>query len=776
MTFWRASNVTFTDDTFLNAPGIGVLLSNVDHTGFTGCAFNNIGNTANPAAKASSDPFFQGIAFCSSDTNDSVANYVANCTFSAIGLDAVSATDQTGFSATGNSMSGLDSLPASYWESKTEGSAGIYLSKDHDTTIARNFVQDASGNALDITDSDNLSVVGNTFSRAGGSGIAFAKVNVISIVGNTISDNNQVTNHFFGQAGITVADRLWGDGGTNSSNIIVADNLITDNQAARTQNWAIQVSMQANPQNFQVYADNYLSGNVSPDGIGSSGIAQAWIDGADGSVEDLANTAGATPWTPVFVDSAALSIALADCTGASGTEPDTSVCTIAGSGDPFLPVVLTSGTTILATATADSSGNWSFTPSGLADGPTTIVATQTDISGHTESATLSFLLDTRPPAVTMALQDGDTAVIPHVRLVGTGDGGALVTLTEGTTTLGSATSDTAGDWSFLPTGLAAGTHRIVATEIDAAGNVGTAALTFTLAAHAGMASDTALPGGGNSDILFRDAASGALGEYLMNDGQPAWDEIGWADPGLLVAGVGDFNGNDVSDVLFRDPAGGGLGQFAMNDNQATWSAIGWADPRLQVVGVGDFNGDDTDDILFRDPASGNLGDFLMNDGQPSWTVIGWADPRLQVVGVGDFNGDGTSDILFRDPTGGALGMFAMTDNQPTWTAIGWADPHLQAVGIGDFTGDGADDILFRDPDSGSLGAFLMSNGQPTWAGFGQVSPGLQVAGVGDYTGCGAADILFRDPADGALGTLAVNNNQTTWAAIASPGPGWNVTG
>ena len=459
ITFWRASNISFTDDTFRNAPGIGVLLSNVDHTGFTDCTFNNIGNTANPSAAANSDPFYQGVAFCCSDTNDSVANYVANCTFSAIGLDAISATDQTGFSATANSMSGLATLPASYWETRTEGAAGIYLSNDDTATITGNSVQGASGDALDITDSDDLSIVGNTFSRSGGSGIALSDVDGISIVGNAITDNNQVTDHFFCQAGITVADRLWGNGGLNSTDITVADNLITDDQPAKTQNWAIQVSMQANPQDLEITTDNTLSGNVAPAGLGANGIAQAWIDGANGPAEDLANTAGATQWTPVFVTSPPLSMALAT---------DTSACTLKGTGDPYFPVVLTNGTTNLGTATPDSAGNWSFAPTGLAGGPITIVATQTNMAGQAESATLNFVLDPQPSADTMALP-------PEVL----------------------------------------------------------------------------------SDILFRDPASGTLGDYQMTGGQPTWATVGWADPGLQVIGTGDFNGNGTSDILFRDPTGGG---------------------------------------------------------------------------------------------------------------------------------------------------------------------------------------------------------------------------
>jgi autotransporter passenger strand-loop-strand repeat protein len=65
-------------------------------------------------------------------------------------------------------------------------------------------------------------------------------------------------------------------------------------------------------------------------------------------------------------------------------------------------------------------------------------------------------------------------------LTGTGNANATVTLTEGSTVLGTTTADASGVWSFTPTGLASGSQTITASETDVAGNVGTASLTFAL--------------------------------------------------------------------------------------------------------------------------------------------------------------------------------------------------------------------------------------------------------------------------------------------------------
>src|SRR5207302_2433492 len=61
---------------------------------------------------------------------------------------------------------------------------------------------------------------------------------------------------------------------------------------------------------------------------------------------------------------------------------------------------------IATTVTANAQGNWSFTPSGLADGAHTIVASQTDSFGNTGQASLSFTLDTTAPTIAISSAGG----------------------------------------------------------------------------------------------------------------------------------------------------------------------------------------------------------------------------------------------------------------------------------------------------------------------------------------------------------------------------------
>jgi hypothetical protein len=113
------------------------------------------------------------------------------------------------------------------------------------------------------------------------------------------------------------------------------------------------------------------------------------------------------------------------------------------------------------------------------------VASETDAAGNTGTASLTFTLDTTAPAVTERLAN-DTGVSASDQvtsddtLSGSSDPNAIVTLKEAGAVLGTAMADGGGNWSFSPKGLADGTHRIIASETDLAGNVGLGSLVFAL--------------------------------------------------------------------------------------------------------------------------------------------------------------------------------------------------------------------------------------------------------------------------------------------------------
>ncbi|GGA43250.1 VCBS repeat-containing protein [Okeania sp. KiyG1] len=165
---------------------------------------------------------------------------------------------------------------------------------------------------------------------------------------------------------------------------------------------------------------------------------------------------------------------------------------------------------------------------------------------------------------------------------------------------------------------------------------------------------------GVADILWRNGNNGANRIWLMNDngrrsGQPV-------NPGRLgtawdVAGVDDFNDDGVADILWRNGNNGRNRIWLMNDNgRRSGQPVnpGNLGTAWDVAGVGDFNDDDVADILWRNGNNGANRIWLMNDngrrsGQP--VNPGNLGTAWDVAGVGNFNNDGVADILWRRGNG-----------------------------------------------------------------------------------------------------------------------------
>ena len=137
---------------------------------------------------------------------------------------------------------------------------------------------------------------------------------------------------------------------------------------------------------------------------------------------------------------------------------------------------------MIGTATANASGAWTFAPSGLASGTHTFVASETDTSGNTGTASLTFTLDTTAPvAPSIASFSTDSGTVgDHITndntltLTGTAEANSTVKVFDGATLLGSATADGTGAWSYTTAALSNGAHSLTATATDAAGNTGVA--------------------------------------------------------------------------------------------------------------------------------------------------------------------------------------------------------------------------------------------------------------------------------------------------------------
>jgi Bacterial Ig-like domain/Bacterial Ig domain len=215
-------------------------------------------------------------------------------------------------------------------------------------------------------------------------------------------------------------------------------------------------------------------------------------------------------WDPTTSGGApVVTIALADDT--SGGNDITANDALTGTADPNATVTLTEGSTVLGTTTANAGGVWSFTPIGLAQGLQTITASETNAAGLTGSSSLTFTYETTPKVTIKLVDDtsGGKNITSFDALTGTADPNATVTLTEGSTVLGTTTANAKGVWSFTPTNLAQGLQTITASETNAAGLTGSSSLTFTYQRTApkvtiALADDTS----GGKNITSDDALTG----------------------------------------------------------------------------------------------------------------------------------------------------------------------------------------------------------------------------------------------------------------------------
>nr|WP_246513622.1 Ig-like domain-containing protein [Azospirillum picis] len=191
--------------------------------------------------------------------------------------------------------------------------------------------------------------------------------------------------------------------------------------------------------------------------------------------------------------------------------------TLTGTAEAASTVLLYAGSTSVGTATADvTTGAWTVTTGSLADGIHTLTARSVDTAGNTSvaSGTLLVTIDTTTPVptgvgLTAATDSGrlSTDAITRVKaptVAGTAEAGAIVTLYEGGTLLGSGTASNAGLWFVATPTLASGPHTLDAVVVDGAGNTTTASNILTVTIDLSTAAPTGLTLASDSGLDLTD--------------------------------------------------------------------------------------------------------------------------------------------------------------------------------------------------------------------------------------------------------------------------------
>ncbi|WP_430649563.1 Ig-like domain-containing protein [Bradyrhizobium murdochi] len=178
--------------------------------------------------------------------------------------------------------------------------------------------------------------------------------------------------------------------------------------------------------------------------------------------------------------------------GASGDGiTNDNTLTVSGSAAANSTVKVFDGATQIGTATANSSGAWTYTTAALTDGNHSLKATATTTSGTSStSSVLAVKIDTAAPtAPTMATPTNNAN--GGLNLTGTAEANSVVKVFDGTTQIGTATANSSGAWNYTTGALAAGSHSLTAKATDAAGNTGAASAVVT--ASTGTSAPPATP-------------------------------------------------------------------------------------------------------------------------------------------------------------------------------------------------------------------------------------------------------------------------------------------
>jgi hypothetical protein len=222
-------------------------------------------------------------------------------------------------------------------------------------------------------------------------------------------------------------------------------------------------------------------------------------------------------------------------------------------------------------------------------------------------------------------------------------------------------------------------------------------------------------GDGKADLLWRNKLSGQLYFWPMDGATPQAEiYVATVDPVYDIVGTGDLDGDGKSDILWRNLVNGEVWIWLMNG--ATLKPGGQVyidrvDPGYVVRGVDDLDGDTKADIVWHG-AAGDVWVWPMNGTTRLDQVwVGTVpDTTYQIQQVADFDRDGKADILWWNTERGEVWIWPMDGTTVVSESyVGTVpDTNYQIVGAGDYDGDTNADILWRNVVNGEVWIWLMN--------------------------------------------------------------------
>ena len=276
-----------------------------------------------------------------------------------------------------------------------------------------------------------------------------------------------------------------------------------------------------------------------------------------------------------------------------------------------------------------------------------------------------------------------------------------------------------------------------------------------------------------SDLVWRNAATGATSLWLMNGTAFTGGAELMADPAWRLTHFGDFDGDRRADLVWRNDATGATALWLMNGAQIASGATVMTSAAWRVTHVADFNGDGKDDLVWRNDATGATALWLMNGLAYAAGATLMTDPAWQVALAADFDGDRKVDLLWRNTSTQAAAIWLMNGAQMKSGAIVLTTPGWLPTHAFDFDNDGRADLLWRNPASGATAMWLMNGAQRAAGATLLTDPSWSVTHVGDF-GDARPGLVWRNAASGTTAMWLMSGTTTVASVAINADANWSV--